>query len=431
MRAILAVCFMTAACGGTPTAAPPADCSVAAVDQQLLSILRSWYYWYTSIPRDLDGAGYDSPERLLSAVRQQQSLDRFSFVITRAQSDAFFGAGQYVGYGFGFRATTADRVQLTDVYAGSPADQAQMARGDSIAAINGTPVVSLLAQGRLGTELAADRAGVTLRLDLEGRTGDQRTVTLVSTVITQPSVERVAVLSAGSRRVGYVLFNSFIDTSVSQLDAAFQQLVDAGVSDIVVDLRYNGGGELSVAQHLATLIAGNGYSGRALGRIRYNDQHSDRDQAISFPSVPSPLGLPRVFFITTGASASASEFLINALRPYLQVVTVGATTFGKPVGENGFDLCSYALYPITFKIENAQGHGDYFGGLAPTCAAEDDLSHPLADPNEASLARALHYVGSGDCGGPVESRAASSAATRPADRFQAARFGWRQLINAY
>jgi hypothetical protein len=135
-----------------------------------------------------------------------------------------------------------------------------------------------------------------------------------------------------------------------------------------------------------------------------------------------------VVFITTNDSASASEFIINSLRPYLNVVTVGSATFGKPVGEDGFNVCSDVLYPITFKIENASGYGDYFAGLPATCAAADDRGHALGDPNEASLATALDYISTGSCPQAAVAPRAAAAAPRPR---HAARYGWRQLVNAY
>jgi carboxyl-terminal processing protease len=414
----LAICLLFGGCGSRSTSSD--DCSIDGVNQQTLATLRSWYYWSSSIPTSLDAANFDTPQHLLDAVRQNQPLDRFSFVITKPESDAFFGAGQYLGYGFGYRLTADNNMQLTDAYPGSPAASAQMARGDTITAVDGTAVPTLIAQGRLGTVLAPTASGSTATLEWTSVAGEKHTATLTATTINQPSVERVAVLSADNRNVGYVLFNSFIDPSSAQLDVAFQQLGDANVSELIIDERYNGGGELSVAQHLASLIAGNDYSGKTLGRLSYNDRHPDQNQALSFRTVSHALALRRVFFITTNATASASEFLINALRPYIEVVTIGESTFGKPVGENGFFICNYAVYPITFKIENSQGAGDYFGGLAPTCGAADDLTHPLGDKDEAAVAAALQYMQSGTC----TAQSTAQAARRGAH-------GWREMINAY
>ncbi len=236
-----------------------------------------------------------------------------------------------------------------------------------------------------------------------------RTTDLTSAVVTDPSVSLATTIDAGRRKVGYILFDSFIDTSNAALDQAFTRFGSQGVTELVIDERYNGGGEVSVAQHLASLIAGNSLSGKTLATLTFNDKHPDQNQTISFETVTHPLDLTRVFFITTDATASASELTINALAPYIRVVTVGRATFGKPVGENGFDVCTNVLYPITFKIANARGFGDYFDGLPATCPAVDDTGHPLGDPAEASLATALGYVQGHGCGAAATSAEVAQA----------------------
>jgi membrane-associated protease RseP (regulator of RpoE activity) len=418
-------------CGGNPTSASStADCSVAGENEQVLATMESWYYWYQSLPASVNPAGYSNPEALVGALREQP-LDRFSYVTTQAADQSFYGAGQYVGYGFGFSLTAQNEMQVLRVFAGSPAAEAALVRGDVITAVNGTPVPTLVASGQLDAALASPSPGTNVTFVYTDLQGKAHTASLASAVVTEPSVERVAVLEAGGEKVGYILFNSFITPSTAQLDQAFAQLASEGATQLVVDERYNGGGELTVAQHLASLIAGNGLSGRLLGTLTYNDRHTDQNQTVSFENVSNALNLDQAYFITTDSTASASEFVINALAPYLQVVTVGAPTFGKPVGENGFDICSDVLYPITFKIANAAGYGDYFDGLAPTCAAVDDAGHALGDPAEASLAAALTHVETGSCGPGVAAAARENARREAARPRETRRYGWRQLVNAY
>jgi carboxyl-terminal processing protease len=428
------VILLTGGCGSSSStsssSSPTADCSTTpGQNQQILDVFRSWYYWYPSIPASLNPGSYGTPQDLVSAIRAQQPLDRFSFVITHEASQAFFGAGQYLGYGLSFVFTAANELELTLSYPGSPADQAGMTRGDTITSLNGVSVPSLVSSGQLDSVLAVNAAGQTLAFTFTDRGGLSHDVTLTSAVVTSPSVDRVAVVSVGKHKVGYFLFNSFIDLSNAELDAAFVQFAREGVTDLVIDERYNGGGELQVAQHLASLIAGNDYTGKSLGVLTFNDKHQDQNQTSLFENVTNPLNLKRVFFITTGDSASASEFMINTLVPYLQVITVGGTTFGKPVGEDIFTVCSYDVFPITFKLENSAGFGDYFNGITPTCPADDDLTHPLGDPGEASLASALHFVATGSCG------SGSAASQRERDLSRAARpprtYGWHELLNAY
>ncbi len=186
-----------------------------------------------------------------------------------------------------------------------------------------------------------------------------------------------------------------------------------------------------MAQYLASLVAGVAYAGRTLGSLTYNDKHTDQNQVLTFPSVVNSLGLSQVVFITSDSTASASEFVINALGPYIHVVTVGSATFGKPVGEDGFNVCADVLYPITFKITNVNGYGDYFDGLPATCAATDDLTRGLGDPNEAALAMSLTYIDQGHCGPGAAAAARENALREAPHPRRAARYGWRQLVHAY
>ncbi len=389
---------LVSGCGGSTAAGDStSDCSVNGENAQVLSTMQSWYYWYQSLPSTVNPAGYGSPDALLDAIRQQP-LDRFTYITTQAADQAFYGAGQYVGYGLGFRLSAANDLEVNQVFAASPANLAGLVRGDTVTQINGLPVPTLVANGQLDDELSAADPGVNVTLTFTDLQSQSHTVTLTSAVVTQPSVDQVSVFTVGSERVGYFLLNSFIDPSTAALDQAFAQFVSQGVTQLVIDERYNGGGEVTVAQYLASLVAGSSYAGKTLGSLTYNDKHTDQNQVLTFPTVATSLGLTQVVFITSDSTASASEFVINALSPYLHVVTVGSATFGKPVGEDGFNVCADVLYPITFKIANVNGYGDYFGGLPVTCAATDDISRGLGDPNEAALATSLTYIGQGDCG---------------------------------
>ncbi len=136
------------------------------------------------------------------------------------------------------------------------------------------------------------------------------------------------------------------------------------------------------------------------------------------------LSLGRIVFITTGATASASEIVINGLEPFVEVAIVGSTTFGKPVGQLGFAFCERVLRPASFQTVNADGEGEFFAGIAPDCEAEDDLSKPLGDPREASMAEALHLLETGTCSTPAAT--IDSTAPRAKAAAAAARYGWLQ-----
>jgi len=174
----------------------------------------------------------------------------------------------------------------------------------------------------------------------------------------------------------------------------------AGVTALVVDLRYNGGGLVLTAQRLADLIAGFIAAGQVQSQTLYNSGKSSLDTTTLFQQRPESLPLlQQVVFITTGSSASASELVVNALGPHTVVRLVGTTTFGKPVGQNALSYCGgdRLLRAVTFETVNSLGEGQYYDGLAVDCPAPDDLERPLGDPLEASLASALSLIESGNC----------------------------------
>jgi C-terminal processing protease CtpA/Prc len=255
-------------------------------------------------------------------------------------------------------------------------------------------------------------------------------VTLAKRLVTIPTVSQTAVLNAGSSRVGYIHFRNFVQPSVEALNTAFAQIRDAGATELVLDLRYNGGGLVSVAQHLAGLIGGPPLVGQVFVQFTHNDKQSSRNTSYKLEAKSQALGVTRLVVITTRASASASEAIVNGLRPYMDVKVVGDTTYGKPVGQYGFDFCEKVLYPVAFLVTNARGQADYFGGIPADCAAADDVDHPLADPREASLAEALYVVGNGRCSGTAAAQAEIHARFRervleiPLD-------GWRRTLNAW
>jgi C-terminal processing protease CtpA/Prc len=160
----------------------------------------------------------------------------------------------------------------------------------------------------------------------------------------------------------------------------------------------NGGGSLHAAGQVASAIAGRRVDGRMFLRMVHNERHRDSDQEQAFSAPPwGGLGLARLVVITSSETCSASEALVQGLAPYIEVVTIGGTTCGKPVGFQVVRYGDMSYWVVTFKDLNARGEGDYYAGLAPTCAVADEVAHPLGDPADASFKAALHYIRSGRC----------------------------------
>jgi C-terminal peptidase prc len=409
----------------------PEDCSNAGQVGYVRTTLRDIYFWYRDLP-DPAPSGFSSPEAYLEAVRKRPLDDSYSYIADQEESDAFFSESQFIGVGVSYRQTGASEIRVTQVFPGSPAAEANLARGDYLLAVNGTAVSTLLANNGIDAAFGPSTAGVAVTLDWRTPDNAQFSARLTKRAVTIPTVSQTAVYDLGrDGRVGYIHFRNFVQPSTAALNTAFADLSAADVDELILDLRYNGGGLISVAQHLGGLIGGERTRGQVFVEFFHNDKHTSENQVLRFPVPTGALGVSRLMIIATRGSASASESIINSLRPFIPVTVVGETTYGKPVGQYGFDFCDKTLFPVAFQVRNARGEGDYYDGIPADCAAADDLDHQLADSNEASVAEALRYIRTGSC-------TATAAAMARAHREREAligrglpRGGWRQLVNAY
>jgi C-terminal processing protease CtpA/Prc len=209
---------------------------------------------------------------------------------------------------------------------------------------------------------------------------------------------------AGTPGVGYLHLRSYVSTADSQLRAAFELFRAQGVQDFIIDLRYDGGGLVDTAALLGDLLGGNRAASDVQFRLIHNAARSDQNSTVRFAPQPQSVNPVRIAFLTTGATASASEININEMKPYVDVAIVGSNTLGKPVGQVAFDLsgCDDRLRLIAFKVVNALGEGDYYGGLAPTmpgsaCAADDTLDAPLGSIDDNLTREALYWLANGSC----------------------------------
>jgi carboxyl-terminal processing protease len=433
--ALAALAGIGLSCGGesssptSPDSGADGDCSTLGQCTFVRDALQSYYYWYKELPNP-DPGSFASPEAYLEAVRYRALDSSFSYVTSKASSDAFYSDSQFIGYGLSYRRTADTELRLAQTFPGSPAADAGMDRGDVLLSVNGKTVADLLRTGEINTVFGAEQVGVLADLTWRDMQGREHAATLTKRLVTIPTVSQTTVLSSGGARVGYIHFRNFVEPSVTALDTAFTQLREQGATELVLDLRYNGGGLVSVAQHLAGLIAGPSLVGQVFVQFTHNDKQSSRNTSYRFEAKPQALSATRLVVIATSGSASASEAVINGLRPYMDVKVVGDTTYGKPVGQYGFDFCQKVLYPVAFLVTNANGEADYFDGIPADCAAEDDVDHALASPQEASLAEALYVVRNGRCSGAAAARAEVKARSRERER-ELRRGGWRDLLNAW
>jgi hypothetical protein len=410
--------------------APAQDCSITGQNQTTYQALKDWYYWYRNLP-SVSPSSFPNPEALLDFVRYRPIDNTFSYISSAAASQAFYGDSQYLGFGFSMKFTLGYELRVTDVFPGSPAAELGFDRGTEILALNGKTVQKTYEDGEWNTIWGGEEAGYSVNVSFRNATGETRAGQMAKRVVTIPTVPLVAVLEAGGKKTGYIVFKNFVEPSYAALDAAFAQLKAASATELVLDLRYNGGGLVAVAQYLGGLIGGDRTSGEVFAQYVHNDKQTSRNNAIRFPRPASAFPLNRLFVITTRSSASASELIINALRPFVPVIVVGDNSYGKPVGQYGFQICERMLYPVSFSVRNALGQGDYYDGFAPDCRAADDIDHALGDPGEASLSAALSYVATGACPSPSGVQAAFDR-ERPGPAIRAhAEDGWQALRVAY
>jgi carboxyl-terminal processing protease len=425
-----------------------------------LNWLRSWtndlYLWFDEVA-DQNPANFATDAAYFPVLMTTQKTasgkakDRFHFTYTTTQWEQLSESGVQAGYGANFvivAATPPREVVVSYTEPGSAAATApaSLARGAKLLTIDGVDLVNASDTASiniLNAGLSPQTVGESHTFSvLDAGGAAPRTITMVSADVTSTPVQNVHTIAApNGNLVGYMLFNDHVATAESELVAAFSQLQSAGVQDLVLDIRYNGGGFLDIASEVAYMIAGPGATtGKTFELSQFNSKYPSVNPVTGEALVPTDfhsttqgfsttvgqalpsLNLARVFVLTTASTCSASESIINSLRGVnVQVIEIGSTTCGKPYGFYPADNCGVTYFAIQFQGINAQGFGSYPDGftpqntaavegvLLPGCSVADDYSHALGDTSEGLLASALSYQSSGTCPVPPSGMAIPSA----------------------
>jgi carboxyl-terminal processing protease len=403
----------------------PSSCTTTGKNLYVRQVMTDLYYWYQFIP-PVNPVRYSSPEAYLEAIRYKPLDSSFSYITSRAANEALFSESQYIGFGMSTSVSDSE-MRVLQVFPDSPASEVGLVRGARIVEINGRSVASLISSGQIGNAFGAGEVGVEARIVFTASDGAEHRATMTKRLVTIPTVSLTRVFKVDGRTVGYIFFRNFVRPSIDALNEAFSALKEAGATELVLDVRYNGGGLVDVAVHLGNLIGGSLTNGQIFAEFRHNDRNSAHDETLRFGEAERTLSLNRLVVIATRASASASELIINSLRPFIPVTVIGDRTYGKPVGQYGIDFCDKTLAPVAFKLVNADGQGDYFDGIAADCGAADDIDHELGSAEESSLAEALHYIGTGACTAAQTERARTLRVRDGVRR----EVGWQSVINAY
>ena len=420
-------------------------CTFPVAREDVLDLMEEFYYFNDESAQaarynEIVLEDHENIDSMLDELRwMPETHDRgFTDWLTRKQSDELFNAEASI---FGFRLTyivdaneNPVHLEVLDVYEGSPA-AAELERGDRIHALNGKAINGLSIE-EIGNEFGPNTEGHVVTFETEKLSGERRMFDMAKARINIPTVpeEHVRVFDTDAGKVGYLYFRTFFGDAPGRLLEAFAEFKSQDVRNLIVDLRYNGGGSVPIAHGLATLIGGPELfeSGRRTVMVRqiHNERNARRNETTYFgcgaygsPALvakcereSSLRDLNNVVFITGRGSASASELVITALQPYENVALVGERTFGKPVGQYGLSFCLEnpnnfqsgvaLLWPVSFASVNADEFEDYYDGIAVECEVPDDRASPLGSRDEDRIAAALNYIETGSCDTPGSARAA-------------------------
>jgi carboxyl-terminal processing protease len=389
-----------------PVASTTPQASGELVKDSALIDSKDIYLWNTQIPASFDARSYSDPDKIMQALRQfsnepgfNQPVDRFSFAIKKTEWDNMSAGLNWVsttnskdgdfGLTVFFRIEGDLRARLVEP--ASAAGRAGIHRGWRITAINGNTNMSTSNSNFILDNIynAASASVTFLKPD-----GSSVNITLDRTHYKEKPVYLDTVYTISNKKVGYLVFNSFLGNQneiLSDFSRVFNRFAAAGISDMVVDLRYNGGGYVSIQKKLADYLVSSSANGSVMMKQIYNSSNSASNETTKFKKEGS-INIPKIYFIVGKATASASELLINNLKPYMDVRLIGGTTYGKPVGFFPIPVGDWYIFPVSFRTTNKNGEGNYFGGIPVNSQVADGLDKDWGDVNEASLASAIKNI---------------------------------------
>ena len=341
------------------------------------------YLWYDEVASNIDYNSFSTPQLLVDELRVDPP-DHWSFTITSQEYEDYANQ-KTIGFGFGY--TTGFKIFLVRIDA--PA-YGKLFRGDTILEINGDAVSdSNIADASQNinatTTFTVLRQGNEVNIDVAAKEYTFK-VTLGN------------IIDNNGVKVGYLRYDSFTESSVDEFEEEFTKFKAANISELVIDLRYNGGGSVDTTSALIDNISSI-HAGKRQMYLDWNAEYKSKNSNYYFEDANmqdgNELDMKRVIFLVTKNSASASEALINALVPYLgaaNIVTIGDATHGKPVGMSGKSYGNNYYFLINFFVNNSADDSTSFDGILATCRAQDDLTHIMGDPNEKMLNTALEFI---------------------------------------
>jgi carboxyl-terminal processing protease len=393
----------------------------AKINSWIRTQMSLYYYWDEYIPEKADGN--ITPEEFYESI--QEPNDIFSFISSDAQAllDDLNGNSVSAGYSpaFGRISGTDDVFIIVEfVYPSTPAEQEGIERGDIILGINGTRLdtlnyidlfytegVNTLTMGQANYDEAQERY-------ILSETGETKTVTVEN--LDLDPVLYTSVIDTNAHKIGYMFYSRFTpgenDIFLNSLNNTLLDFDSQGITELIIDLRYNPGGGVSVATEFANALVPPVHAKNEDIFVEYEYNEGFTNAIITQQGLDSPnlatrfsegivnLNLEKVYFLVTGSSASASELIVTGLEPYMDVFSIGTPTFGKFYGSfvlADFNVSNYAIVPVTFKYLNAVGVTDFVNGLEPDFIVEESLfePHPIGDKNDPLFSTAIEHIVNG------------------------------------
>ena len=363
---------------------------------EFYKLMQDWYYWYDQMP-GVTPATYASPYEVLEALRKRPE-DKWSYITSRVEFESYYVESKFIGYGFGSKFDQEGKLRVTFVYHSVDLYEKGVRRSWIIEEVNGTRITTSVNINQL---LGANEVGVSNDFLFRKPDGTLVEMTVQKKEVIMNTVLHKEVIETGSRKAGYLVFQNFTTPSFEELEEAVDFFNSEGIDELILDLRYNGGGQTNVANYLGSIIGGPAVADEPFAKYIYNDKRGPEQNFTDyFNAEEKTLNLSRVITIATRSTASASEMVINGLKPFIDVSIIGNNTYGKPMGMNAWYYDDkYAFVPVTFKIANADDFGDYFEGLQADSYVPDDISRMFGDPEEASLKEALNFIETGSYSG--------------------------------
>lgn len=377
---------------------------VANTDKMKDSVLlysQDIYLWNSQIPPSFNPRTYADPDKIMTALRTYsqepgftQPVDRWSFAVKQTEWDKISsGVSEDFGLNVFFYADGDLRVKSVEKE--SPAGKAGIRRGWRVTKLNGNSNITNSNSNFIVEQVFDSKSTLFTFLKPDGSTTD---IQLNAGTYQENPVFLDTSYVSGTKRTGYLVFNSFLgDTNqiYSDFQRIFNRFAQQGVTDMIVDLRYNGGGYVTVQSKLANYLVPSTGNATLMMKQEFNNNNKQYNSSTFFSKAGS-LNLSRLFFIVSNNTASASELLINNLKPYLEVKLVGpSNTYGKPVGYFPIPVDDWYIFPVSFRTTNKNGQGSYFDGLALDKQVGDGLNKDWGDKDEAALASVLKYLDSG------------------------------------